>query len=87
MPVRIRGFMGRKRWDIKERETMKKFRRQTRMFQYYMFFFLVMAMGCEGQEKMWKEVALQKKGRGDWRLVLSSHDMNGRSCRRMNGDG
>ena len=30
---------------------------------------------------------LFKKGRGDWRLVISCHDRNGGSCIRINGAG
>ena len=30
-------------------------------------------------------VLLLKKGRGEWRIVLSSHDRNGENCKRMNG--
>ena len=32
-------------------------------------------------------VPLQRKGKGDYRLVISFHDRNEGSCRRMNGTG
>ena len=50
-------------------------------------FLLVKGIGCEGQEKIWIEVWVKEamKDKRGWGLVLSSHDRNVESHKRMNG--
>ena len=51
--------------------------------------FLVRDVGCEGQEKRWKDVwgSPHKKGKGDLMLVLAFDGRTGGSYRRINGVG
>ena len=83
-PLKGGSFGGRKSSEIKEKKGKNEFRRHGEGRSHRSF--VVWDVGCEGHNTRWTDVrgSLPKKARGQWGLVISSHDMKGGNSKRIN---